>query len=92
MFVAMILRWLLSSRYKIGLKYAILCLVINIKRSIQFTVLWFLIIMIFVPSSLVSEFKATVTVSDATLFHEAWVDGIGRRKGYGLGMMVRVKR
>lgn len=43
-------------------------------------------------SSLVSEFKATVIVSDPALFHEAWVGGIGRRKGYGLGMMVRVKQ
>jgi len=42
-------------------------------------------------STLVSEFQAEITVVDTELFQQAWVKGIGKRKGYGLGMMVEVK-
>lgn len=42
-------------------------------------------------STLVSEFQANITVVDPDLFQQAWVQGIGKRKGYGLGMMVEVK-
>lgn len=38
----------------------------------------------------VAQFRAAVTVSDPIKAASAWLDGIGRKKGYGMGMLCRV--
>ena len=38
----------------------------------------------------VAQFRAAVTVSDPIKAASAWLDGVGRKKGYGMGMLCQV--